>query len=159
MALDDALRVRFEVEDLYADYVACLDQDKLERRPDFFVDEAVYPIVARENYDQDLSLATMLCEGKGMLRDRVNAIRETSMFAPRSLRHLVSGVRVQPDGAAVRSEANYAVFETLVEGETRVFSTGRYLDRLVREAGAWRFRERTCIYDTTLIVNSLIYPI
>ena len=49
MVLDERLRVRLEVEDLYAEYVACLDQDELERWPDFFVEEAVYRVVARED--------------------------------------------------------------------------------------------------------------
>ncbi len=159
MTLDDTVRLRLEIEDLYAEYAACLDEGELERWPDFFLESGVYRVVSRENYEQDLPLATMLCEGRGMLRDRVHSIRETSMFAPRYLRHLVSAVRVRPEGDELRGDANYAVFETLTEGETRIFNVGRYIDRLVRVDGAWRFRERTCVYDTTLIVNSLIYPI
>ena len=105
MTLDDAVRLRLEIEDLYADYAACLDEGELERWPDFFVESGVYRVVSRENYDQDLPLATMLCEGRGMLRDRVHSIRETSMFAPRYLRHLVSAVRVRSEGDELRANA------------------------------------------------------
>ena len=65
MTLADAVRVRLEVEDLYTDYAACLDEGELERWPDFFVEHGVYRVVSRENYEQDLPLATMLCEGRG----------------------------------------------------------------------------------------------
>jgi anthranilate 1,2-dioxygenase small subunit len=38
--------------------------------------------VARDNYERPLPLATMFCQGKGMVRDRVIAIREALIYAP-----------------------------------------------------------------------------
>jgi 3-phenylpropionate/cinnamic acid dioxygenase small subunit len=78
------------------------------------------------------------------------------MFAPRVLRHVVSTVR-EPEPDAV--SASYAVFETPPEGDTRVFSTGRYLGRFALDAGAVRFAELTVVYDTALIPTSLTYPL
>jgi len=82
------------------------------------------------------------------------------MYEPRYLRHVISGIRVtgqSADGIAV--EANYAVFETLVDALTRVFNVGRYLDRIVREDGRLKFAEKHCVFDSLLIPNSLIYPL
>ena len=59
----------------------------------------------------------------------------------------------------IRVTATYAVFETPPEGDTRVFSTGRYLGRLSLDDGCVRFSELTVVYDTTLIPTSLIYPL
>lgn len=157
---DAALRLRLEVEDLYYDYLACLDDNDLERWPEFFTDDCVYRVISRENYDRGLPLAVMYCRGKGMLLDRVQAIRKTSMYAPRSIRRLVSAVRPEPGEGDVRVRANYAAFQTLVDEETQIFSVGRYVDRLVRDQdGRLRFAEKLCVYDSVVIPNSLIYPL
>jgi len=154
------LELRAEVEDLYYDYAAALDDFELERWPEFFVEECWYKIISRENYDRGLPLATMWCESKGMLKDRVVTIRQTQMFAPRTMRHIVGNVRIKSDeGAEIQSGANYVVIQTLVDDESRIFNTGRYLDTLVREQGRLKFKSRICIYDTIMIPNSLIYPI
>jgi 3-phenylpropionate/cinnamic acid dioxygenase small subunit len=95
-----------------------------------------------------------------MLDDRVGALRRSSVYGPRALRHLISGVRVTAvDGGTVGAQANYAILQTLPDEETTVFNTGRYLDRLVRERGALRFRERLCVFDSVLIPGSLVFPI
>jgi len=148
------------LEELYAEYVACLDEDRLEEWPEFFTDDAVYRIVPRENFERGLPIATLHCENKGYLHDRVVAIRQTAVYAPRYIRRLVSNIRVlgRADGVlAVR--ANYAAFETLHAELTRVFSVGRYHDTLVVTEGRLKFKEKLVIFDSELIPNSLIYPL
>lgn len=156
----DLQDLRFEVEELYHDYVECLDDNELERWPEFFADDCLYKIVSRENFERSLPLAAMLCESKGFLKDRVTAIRQTSMFGPRAMRHVVSNIRVKGrDGGVIRVQANYAVFETALDEHTRVFNTGKYLDKLVRDNGRLKFKEKLCVFDSVLIPASLIYPI
>ena len=61
-----------------------------------------------------------------MLKDRVKALRETQLFAPRYLRHLVSAVRVNGvDDGIIRARANDCVLRTLIDEETNVLQTGR----------------------------------
>lgn len=156
----DRFRLRLELDDLYAAYAACLDEGELEGWPEFFTDECRYEIVPRENFERGLPLAVMRCESKGMLVDRVAALRRSSVYAPRVLRHLVSSIRITAGGDAdLRAQANYAVLQTLPDEETTVFNAGRYIDRLVREAGTLKFRERLCVYDSILVPGSLVYPI
>lgn len=155
-----ARELRLELETLYAEYVACIDSDELERFPDFFTENCLYKIQPRTNYERGLPLATWLSESRGMLKDRMVAIRQLSTHGPRHLRHVVSGIRILGwDGDALRCEANYAVFETLPEQLTRVFQVGRYLDRIEVDAGCLRFAEKLCVFDSELIPNTLIYPI
>jgi anthranilate 1,2-dioxygenase small subunit len=147
--------------ELYDDYGAALDEE-LERWPEFFTETALYRIVARENYERGMLWPTMSCEGRGMMLDRIMAIRETSMFAPRQMRHFVTGVRIvgeTPDG--YRTQANFLVGESQVESESRVFAIGRYFDLIVRDGanGGFRFAEKTCVYDGNVILSSLIYPL
>src|SRR5215475_13615102 len=88
------LAVRYKIEALLAEYAAVLDAMELERWPEFFIESCFYEIIPRENYDRGLPLAIMRCESKGMLRDRVVAIRETMMYEPRYMRHMISAIRV-----------------------------------------------------------------
>jgi len=152
--------LRFQVEELYADYAACLDDGELERWPEFFTDDAVYKIMPRDNYERGLPLALVACESKGMLQDRVAALRHASVFAPRSLRHLVSSMRITPSGGSlIHVRANYAVLETRVDDETRISNAGRYIDQLVRVDGELKIKAKLCICDTVLLSGALIYPI
>src|SRR5579863_6126376 len=106
------LALRYEIEDLYTEYAHALDNYDLERWPEFFLEDCLYEIVSRENHERGLPLALMRCESKAMLRDRLVTIRETQMFAPRSLRHLVSGFRIgNPSEERIQVVANYAVLQ------------------------------------------------
>jgi 3-phenylpropionate/cinnamic acid dioxygenase small subunit len=154
--------LRDEIEALYGRYVDLLDEDGLEEWPALFMPDALYKIVSRENETRGWPLATMSCDGRAAIEDRIYAIRNTSLYVPRSLRHLISHLQLsaneEESGWCV--SANYAVFETLPEQSTRVFSVGRYRDLVVRDAtGELRFAEKICVYDSTLIPNSLILPL
>ena len=152
--------LRAQLDELYADYVACLDGTEFERWPDFFCERCSYRIVSRENHDRGLPLATMLCESRRMLMDRVTAIRQTSTYAPRSMRHIVSSLKIGGwEGDALGVQANYVVFETLVDEFTRVFQSGRYVDWLVVDQGRILFRDKLCVYDSVLVPNPLVFPI
>lgn len=157
-AVDPALR--FEVEDLYAEYADVLDSDDLERWPELFVADAFYDVIPRENYERDMPLAIMRCESRAMMQDRVRAIRETLMFEPRYLRHLISGFRITPQADGdIAVSANYAVLETLSDEMTKVLNAGRYVDILTRDGNDLRFKQKRCVYDSSLVPNSLVYPV
>ena len=152
--------LRFEIEDLYAAYAECLDDGELERWPDFFTDECLYKIIPRENFERDLPLAVMMCESKRMLQDRVEALRRTSVYAPRALRHLLSGIHIKGhEDGIIRVQASYAVLQTLTDEDTRVFNAGKYLDRLVRDGDGLKFKEKLCVFDSVVVPGSLIYPL
>jgi 3-phenylpropionate/cinnamic acid dioxygenase small subunit len=156
----DAAALRAAVETLYADYAGCLNEERFEEWPDFFTESCVYKIVPRENFERGLPLATWLCESKGYLKDRVVAIRKTSVYAPRAIRRIVSGVRLRGwSGDTLEVRADYAAFETLLDDLTRVFNVGAFHDLIVAEDGGLKFRQRICIFDSVLVPNSLIYPL
>jgi salicylate 5-hydroxylase small subunit len=152
--------LRDEIEALYADYAEALDDNELERWPDFFTEDCLYKLVPRENWERDLPIALMLCESKGMLRDRVTAVRNTALYAPRSFRHLIGPFRIAAETPErIRVRASYVVFQTLVDDLTRIQNAGKYLDLVVRTAEGLRFREKICVFDSVLVPNSLIYPV
>ena len=152
--------LRLELEALYADYTGCLDEERFEDWPAFFVEDCIYKIVPRENFERGLPLATWLCESKGYLLDRITGICKTSVYAPRRIRRIVSAIRIIGwTGDVLEARASYAAFETLLDELTRVFNVGEYRDKIVVEGGALKFREKVCVFDSQLVPNSLIYPL
>ena len=155
-----AVELRLAVDELLAEYTGCLDEERFEDWPELFVDDGVYKIMPRENFDRGLPLATWLCESKGYMKDRVVGIRRTSVYSPRLVRRIVSGLRILGwDGDVLEVRASYVAFETLIDEMTRVFNTGQYRDRIVVSDGRLRFKEKLCVFDSALVPNSLIYPL
>lgn len=156
----DALLLHHQIDQLNAAYAAALDEKRFGDWPDFFTDDARYWVQARENFDRKLPLALMALESKGMMKDRVYGITQTIYHGPYYMRHVVSPARVLADeGGVIQAQANYAVFRTKPGGASEVYNVGRYIDEIVRTAAGLRLASRRCVYDSEMILNSLIYPI
>ena len=152
--------LREAANDLMDEYVALIDAGKFEEWLDLFAEDSSYRIVPRENYDRDLPAAIILCTSKDMLRDRIVSLRRANEYNPHYDRHLVTNVRVRPDGdEAVRIEAHYLVVQTNLEGQSRLFSSGRYLDRARMENGRMLFTEKLVIVDTFSVPTLLATPL
>ncbi len=152
-------KLRREAEDLLTDYTSAIDEGELDRWPGFFADPCLYKIVSKENVDAGLPLALLLCDSPGMLQDRTDAFSKLNVFAPRTWRHMTGAVRLTEDGKLTRARSNFVIFETLSGQNTHVLCAGEYRDVLVHQDGALKFAERLCIYDTTMIPNSIVMPI
>ena len=168
--------LRFEIEEFHSEYCNTLDRGDLDNWVSYFAEDALYRVTARENADAGLRVGLVYAEGRGMIRDRAFAILRTQMFAPRYMQHFTSNVRVlevkgpaggtggsgppvPSDGGTVKSQTNYLLLQTLVDGPTTIHQAGRYYDTFVREKGRLLIRERQCVYDTVLIANDLVYPV
>jgi 3-phenylpropionate/cinnamic acid dioxygenase small subunit len=152
-------RAREVVEDLYLDYVDALDDDRLESWPELFTPACLYRVMSAENAAQGLPLAIIRAESRSMLSDRVNALRSTAMYIPRTVRHLVTNVRVlSVEESTITAKARFAVFQTLPDELTGVFATGVYHDVIDADEGRWRFRDKLCVHDG-LVPNSLVIPL
>jgi len=157
-ASDAALRN--ELRDLYEEIADQIDDDKVEALPSYFVDDCLYKVTTRENFDQGLPGALMYCDGLAMLKDRILAIRETQVYEPRSWRHFISGVRILAvEGDVVHARANFLVTEALSDQDPAVFLVGRYVDTLVRRDGRLLLKERIAVCDNHYVRRSLIMPI
>ena len=154
------LQLQFDIDQLYASYAAALDEKRFDAWPEFFLEDGRYVLQARENFDRRLPLALMDLESRGMMKDRVYGITQTIYHGPYYTRHIVSPARVlSVVGDVVTAEANYAVFRTRPAGVSEVYNVGRYIDEIMRTGGGLKFRRRLCVYDSEMILNSLIYPV
>jgi len=143
---------------LYVDYIRTIDDGELEQWPELFTDDCSYQILARDNVRRGLPLATMRCDSRDMLRDRVQAIQSSAFYVSRTVRHVIGLLDIEPssDGACVH--ANFAVFESLPRMATTLLSAGEYDDVVVEDGGHLRFRQKHCIYDGDLVTDSIVYP-
>jgi anthranilate 1,2-dioxygenase small subunit len=149
-----------EIRSLYDEVADLLDQDQVERFPDYFIEDCIYQVVSRENYSEDLPQAAIYCDGIGMVRDRVIALRETQVYVPRIWRHFISGTRITAiEGDDIHVRANFMVTEAMSDCDPTLFLVGQYLDVLVREGSALRFKQRLAVFDNHHVNRSLIVPV
>ena len=155
------MHLQQRVADFYARHSEVLSDDKLEQWPDFYAQDCLYKLTSRVNFDRQLPLGTILCESRGALIDRVTAIRNTMVFAPRCVLHTVSNARVveiAADGTLV-TRSMFCVWQTLMNGESHMQMVGRSFDRIKPKGFGLEFRERIAIFDTELVPGSIVYPI
>lgn len=151
---------RWEIEEFHYEYAAVLERGEIERWEDFFTDDAVYRVMARDNVESDLPLGLVYCEGKGMIRDRAYALRHTEMYAPRYIQLRVSNTRVLSiDAPYITAEASYLLLETLIDEPSRVQQVGKYYDTFQRTGETLLIKDRKCVYDTVVINNCLVFPV
>ena len=152
--------VREAAGDLMNDYCELIDSDRLEEWLDLFTEDASYMVIPRENVEQNLPAAIILCPNKNVLRDRISSLRNANEFNLHYDRHLVSSIRVRPHAENVwLVEANYAVFQTTLEGQSKLFSVGRYRDKIRLDGGNLRFCEKYVVVDTFSIPTLLATPL
>jgi anthranilate 1,2-dioxygenase small subunit len=151
---------RLEVDQLYADYVNCLDSDKLERWPDFFTEGCFYRVTSAENYEAGLPLGLIYATSRNMVKDRVSALREANIYEPQRYRHLVSAVRILGETAgALDTQANFLVVRTMQDGDMTIFAAGHYIDLVVRDHTGWKFARKEVVLDSRQIDTLLAIPI
>ena len=146
---------RGAIRDLYDEYCYLLDEADYDAWLELFTPTCSYRVVARENWERGLPLATVRCDSRDMLADRIETIRATQFYAARVMRHFVSAVRPAADAVT----ANFLVTETLVDEPARVHSVGQYRDHVIVDDGALRFSSKVAIYDASMVLTSLVHPL
>ena len=152
--------VKQSVRDLYDEYAAVVDAMDLQRWTEYFTEDAVYRVIARESYAMGLPHATIYCDGMAMIRDRVTMLDRVAVFEPRVLRHFITGVRIQSANADnIKATANFLVIESLFDAEPQLLMVGEYVDEIAVTGGAMLFRKRDAIYDQSRVRTTLVFPV
>ena len=151
---------RDALADLVAEYGMALDEDRLEDWVELFEEACDYRIVTRENVEQGLPNVLIWCDNKNMLRDRVESYRNVNLYNLHYDRHVIGMPRIVSEkGGVVTFDASYSLFQTTLEGESRLFSVGRY--RVEARLGKDRatLKSVMVIADTGQIPSLLATPI
>ena len=152
--------LRRRLRDFNDDYIAVLDAGDLESWPAFFTEDCTYKAMLAENYALNLPIGIIDCDGIGMVKDRVTALRTSSEHEDRRLRHVISGLWVKDLAeGAIHAEANFVVFEALSYREPTLFAMGRYIDEIVEDGEGFLFRKRIAVIDNYHIRTSLVFPL
>jgi anthranilate 1,2-dioxygenase small subunit len=148
------------VSQLNAEYARAIDDDRLEDWPDFFTEPCLYTITSADNHRRGLPAGVIYADSKGMLKDRVAALREANVYERQAYRHVVGlpALLGEREGA-LRAETPFLVVRIMRDGTMGLFATGRYVDAIVEEAGALRFRERIVVCDSSRIDTLLAIPL
>ena len=155
-----AVARRLELEQLYADYVHCLDADELERWPGFFTEDCHYRVTSAENHEAGLPLGLIYATSRNMLTDRVSALRQANIYEPQRYRHLVSSIKIVGDAAGrLDLVANFLVVRTMQDGDMTLFAAGRYVDRVKRDGESWKFAAKIVVLDSRQIDTLLAIPL
>jgi anthranilate 1,2-dioxygenase small subunit len=142
---------------LLAEYGALIDAAKFDQWLGLFAEACTYHIVPRENYDRGLPAGLVFCDSRGMLEDRIRALREANKYNIHTDRHVIGLPRMLDDGYAV--EAPFAVYQSDQEGETRLFATGLYRDRLQPVGHELKIRDKLVLLDSFAVPSLLATPL
>jgi anthranilate 1,2-dioxygenase small subunit len=158
--IDAALLIRLEMQALLDAYVATIDEDRLEQWPAFFTEDCLYEIIPKENEDAGLPIGIMRCDNQRMIRDRVISLRNANIYAPATYRHFLSGLVIESASEdEVVFSCNYLVINSNQLGQSLVYQTGRYHDRVVRGPHGWLFASKRCVFDTSRVQTLLAIPV
>ena len=155
------LDLHVTIQNLNARYGAAIDDDRLEAWPDFFTEDGRYRVTTAENFARGLPLGMIYATSRAMLRDRVHSLRDANVYEAQRYRHVIGVPLIEAgEGGAVQAQSSFMVARIMHTGETTLFATGRYLDRVVVDNnGVARFAEKIVVLDSRLIDTLLAIPL
>lgn len=142
-------------------YAACIDGDRLEEWPEFFLERCLYKITTADNHRGGLAAGLVYADSRAMLRDRISALRQANIYERQRYRHIVGlpAVQATADGT-VAAETSFLVVRTMRDGQMDLFATGTYLDRIEPGSdGTLRFVERVVVCDSQRFDTLLAIPL
>jgi anthranilate 1,2-dioxygenase small subunit len=148
------------IEEFLNDYAFAIDDGELDGWPEFFTEDAVYQIIPRESHEAGLPLGVMLCEGRGMMRDRIEALQTANIFEPHTYCHFLGRPRLRAGGdGEIRARTNFQVMRTMQGGGSESFVAGKYLDAIVVADGKPLLAERRVVLESRRIDILLVLPL
>ncbi len=158
--MTDETAVRQGIDELIAAYAECIDDDRLEEWPDFFVEDCRYLITSRQSHEAGYRHGVVYAVSKGMLKDRILALRRANIFEPHRYRHIIGPIRIgKVENGVAEVRSNFIAVRIMHDGEMSLFAAGRYLDRIMVSAESFRFIERLVILDSDKIDTLLVIPL
>jgi 3-phenylpropionate/cinnamic acid dioxygenase small subunit len=145
---------------LQAAYIRCIDNNALEAWPDFFLERCLYIVTTAENHRNGFESGIIYADTKGMLIDRIAALREANIYEKQSYRHIVGLPMILRNGGdEAETETPFLVVRIMHDGETSVFATGVYLDTYRTQGDELKFAKRIAVCDSSRFDTLLAIPL
>ena len=155
------IALQLKIQDLNARYVQAIDDNRLDAWPNFFAEQGRYRITTAENFARELPLGMMYATSRAMLRDRVRALRDANVYEAQRYRHVLGMPLVEQRQDGVHARTSFLVVRIMHSGETTLFASGAYSDRIVLDEanGEPYFAEKVVILDSRQIDTLLAIPL
>lgn len=145
---------------LNARYAACIDEDNLEHWPRFFTEQCLYKITTADNYQKNRPAGLMYADSRGMLQDRISALREANIYERQRYRHVIGMSLVNSVGErTIQAETSFLVTRTMRTGEMSLFASGKYVDQLLIQGSELAIEKRQVVCDSIAIDTLLAIPL
>jgi 3-phenylpropionate/cinnamic acid dioxygenase small subunit len=151
----------FRLSGLNAAYAAAIDADRLEAWPEFFTETCLYRITTADNDARNYPAGIIHAEGRGMLLDRVAALRRANIYERQRYRHVIGmPVLTGAAGGLTLAETGFVVVRTMRDGRMDLFAAGLYRDKVLlgSDGSAW-FQERVVVCDSQRFDTLLAIPL
>src|SRR5579863_6824357 len=156
-AVEPELRAR--IEDFLAAAAFAVDDGEVERWPLFFTEDGFYQIIPREGYEAGHPLGIMTCAGRGMMRDRIAALRDANIYEPHGYCHVLARPLLERAAEGeIAARTNFALYRTIQGRATELFAAGKYVDRIV-EDGELRLKSRHAVLESRRVDILIVLPI
>ena len=151
----------FRLSALNTAYASVVDADRLEEWPGFFHAECLYKVTTADNHRRGLPGGVIYADSRGMLEDRIAALRRANIYERHAYRHVIGMPSIlSEDADGIRAETPFLVVRTMRDGQMSLFAAGRYLDVIRPDTdGTWRFAERLAICDSPRFDTLLAIPL
>ena len=145
---------------LQAAYIRCIDSNQLESWPDFFIDDCLYKVTTAENERNGFAAGIIYADSKGMLIDRIAALREANIYEKQSYRHILGLPSILKNGGdEAECETPFLVVRIMHDGQTDIFATGLYLDTCRAAGNDLKFARRIVVCDSSRIDTLMALPL
>ena len=147
------------IEDLITAYAHDIDDDELERWPNYFTEDGTYTILTRENMRAGLPMGIMHCQGRGMMADRIKAMQTANIFEEHTYCHILGRSQINKHDQGFEGRTNFTVLRTMHEGRTETFAVGKYLDLFTVTDGETLIVERKVVLESRRVDILLVRPL
>ena len=145
---------------LQAAYIRCIDHNQFEAWPDFFLEQCLYKVTTAENHKLGFPAGIIYADSKGMLIDRVQALRQANIYEKQNYRHILGLPNiVRNGGAQVESETPFLVVRIMHDGQSDIFATGVYLDIVRADGNDLKFASRVVVCDSSRVDTLMALPL
>lgn len=152
--------LQHDVQELIARHAELIDDDRLEEWLELFIEDCVYKVISRENEDRGMPVATIFCDSRDMLVDRIVSLRKANIYPTHHYRHVISTARITKVARDVISaQTNYVIFQTRNDGHTSIYNAGKYVDEIVSGEGGLKFKSKKAVFDTNRVDTLMVRPV
>jgi anthranilate 1,2-dioxygenase small subunit len=145
---------------LQAAYIRCIDNNELERWPDFFVKECLYKVTSAENHRAGLEAGIVYADARNMLIDRITALRMANVYEKQSYRHILGLPNILRNGGGeAETETPFLVVRIMHDGQSDVFASGVYLDTYRTEGSDLKLSRRIVVCDSSRVDTLMALPL